>query len=90
MSGANTGVGKELASMLYSKDAKVYIAARSRDKADSAIEELRQRHPDSNGELVFLPLDLGDLTTIKGSVQRFLDAEQKLQCVFLLLPSPSL
>ncbi|KFA56098.1 hypothetical protein S40293_00107, partial [Stachybotrys chartarum IBT 40293] len=82
VTGANTGVGKALAKILYAADAKVYVAARSSDKASAAIAEIKQEYPSSNGELVFLPLDLADLSTIKGSVQQFLDKETRLDVLF--------
>lgn len=68
--------------MLYSKNGKVYIAARSEERANKAIEEIRKVAPTSKGALVFLPLDLSDLTTIKASSQRFLVAEPKLHVLF--------
>ncbi|KAI1851794.1 hypothetical protein JX265_013151 [Neoarthrinium moseri] len=82
VSGSNTGVGKHLARILYEKNAKVYIAARSEPKAQRAIAEMRRAAPSSRGDLVFMPLDLNDLTTIKGSVGRFLAAESKLHALF--------
>jgi NAD(P)-dependent dehydrogenase (short-subunit alcohol dehydrogenase family) len=82
ITGANTGVGKELAQMLYSKNAKVYIVARSETKAQQAIEDIKKAEPTSSGELVFLRLDLADLSTIKASAQEFLDKETKLHVLF--------
>lgn len=82
MTGSNTGVGKELAQILFSKNAKVYVAARSEDKANNAIEEIRQANPNSTGELAFLPLNLSDLTTIKSSAESFLAKENKLHVLF--------
>ncbi|KAI0376624.1 putative short-chain dehydrogenase [Hypomontagnella monticulosa] len=82
VTGSNTGVGKELARMLYSKNAKVYIAARSEDKANKAIEEISQAYPSSKGGLVFLRLDLSDLTKIKASTDEFLAKEKKLDVLF--------
>lgn len=82
VTGSNTGVGKELAQILYSKNAKVYIAARSEERANKAIEEIKKAAPTSTGALVFLSLDLGDLTTIKASVGRFLALEEKLDVLF--------
>ncbi|KAL1989082.1 hypothetical protein VTN96DRAFT_5845 [Rasamsonia emersonii] len=82
VTGSNTGVGKELARMLYSKNAKVYIAARSEDKANKAIEEIKKSTPASTGALVFLRLDLSDLTTIKASAESFLSSERKLHVLF--------
>jgi retinol dehydrogenase-12 len=78
VTGANTGVGKEVAQVLYAKHARVYVAARSEAKADAAIAAIRERHPESAGELHFLPLDLADLTTIKASAERFLAREPRL------------
>lgn len=82
MTGANTGIGKELADILYAKNAKVYVAARSKEKAAKAIEEVKARTPQSKGELVFLHLDLGDLTTIKASAEAFLSKESTLHVLF--------
>ncbi|OTA85452.1 hypothetical protein M434DRAFT_82686 [Hypoxylon sp. CO27-5] len=82
VTGSSAGIGKELARMLYSKNAKVYIAARSQDKANKAIDEISKALPSSKGSLVFLKLDLGDLTTIKGSAEEFLAKEQKLDVLF--------
>ncbi|OTA67956.1 putative short-chain dehydrogenase [Hypoxylon sp. EC38] len=82
VTGSSAGIGKELARMLYSKNAKVYIAARSQDKANKAIDEISKALPSSKGSLVFLKLDLGDLTTIKGSAEEFLAKEQRLDVLF--------
>ncbi|OAX85236.1 hypothetical protein ACJ72_00396 [Emergomyces africanus] len=82
VTGSNTGVGKELARILFSKNAKVHVAARSEDKANNAIEEIKQANPNSTGEIVFLPLNLSDLTTIKSSAESFLARENKLHVLF--------
>lgn len=68
--------------MLYTKNAKVYIAARSKEKAAKAIEEIKAKAPKSSGDLVFLLLDLADLSTIKRSAQEFLSRESKLHVLF--------
>ena len=78
VTGANRGVGKDVARVLFSKHARVYIGARSESKAQDAIKEIREAHPESKGDLVCLYLDLSDLTTIKTAAQQFLDAEDKL------------
>jgi retinol dehydrogenase-12 len=65
VTGSNTGMGKELAQMLYTKHAKVYLATRTREKALEAIQEVRKTAPSSVGDLVFLLLDLAGPTTIK-------------------------
>ena len=82
MTGANTGVGKELAQILYSKNARIYVAARNEEKGQDAIKAIQEAHPSSTGSLVFMKLDLADLTTIKASAQQFLDNETKLHVLF--------
>ncbi|KAH7324400.1 hypothetical protein B0I35DRAFT_424084 [Stachybotrys elegans] len=82
VTGANTGVGKELSRMLYSKNARVYIMARSQAKAEEAIVDIKRAEPKSRGALAFIPLDLSDLSTIKATVDKFLAAETKLHVLF--------
>lgn len=82
VTGSNTGVGKELAQILYSKNAKVYIAARSEEKANRAIEELKKACPKSTGDLVFLHLDLADFNQIKSAAEQFKAKETKLHVLF--------
>lgn len=78
MTGSSSGIGKELAKILYAKNAKVYIAARSETKALTVIDDIQTAFPSSKGSLIFLKLDLVDLTTIKASVEEFLRKEDKL------------
>lgn len=47
-----------------------------------AIKEIKANTPNSTGKLVFLRLDLADLTTIKASVEEFLSKESKLHVLF--------
>ncbi|KAH8165435.1 hypothetical protein CIB48_g2812 [Xylaria polymorpha] len=82
VTGANTGLGKELSKILYSAHAKVYVAARSAAKANAAIDDIRRLYPDSKGELAYLHLNLNDLTTIKASADSFLAKEQRLDVLF--------
>jgi retinol dehydrogenase-12 len=82
VTGSNTGIGKELARMLYAKNAKVYIAARSREKAEAAIHDISTSAPASSGNLKFLHLDLSDLDRVKAAAQTFLGQEKKLNVLF--------
>ena len=68
--------------MLYSKNANVYMAARSQAKADGAIKEIKALAPSSTGSLTFLALDLNDLSTIKSSASYFLAREKRLDVLF--------
>lgn len=82
VTGSNSGVGKEVARILYSKHAKVYVAARSESKAQQAIASIQKAHPSSTGSLVYLHLDLADLSTIKASATDFLSKESQLHVLF--------
>lgn len=79
VTGATSGVGKELARILYSKNAKVYIASQYEGEA---IKHIKEAEPGSTGALVFLHLDLGDLRSVKASAERFLAAETQPNVLF--------
>lgn len=82
VTGANTGSGKELTRLLYTKNAKIYLMARSEEKTKAAIEDIQKATPESTGSLHYIKLDLADLSTIKPTVQRFLESETKLHVLF--------
>lgn len=82
VTGSSSGVGKELAQILYAKNAKVYVAARSEEKANAAISNIISKFPNSKGALIFLKLDLEDLSTIKKSAEEFLSKEDKLDVLW--------
>ncbi|KAM5347592.1 hypothetical protein ACJ41O_007416 [Fusarium nematophilum] len=82
VTGANTGVGREVAQVLYSKNATVWVASRSEEKGLAAIEAIKEQHPSSKGALRFLKLDLADLTTVGASADEFLAAEKRLDVLF--------
>ncbi|KAF9072376.1 NAD(P)-binding protein [Rhodocollybia butyracea] len=75
VTGSNTGIGKVTVKELLKHNAKVYMAVRSREKAEAAIKDLKK---ETGKEAIFLKLDLGDLTTIKASVEDFLKNETHL------------
>ena len=53
---------------LLAHNAKVYIAARSQEKAEAAIKELKE---ETGKEGIFLRLDLSDLKAIKAAAEEF-------------------
>jgi retinol dehydrogenase 12 len=71
ITGGYTGVGFEVASILYSHNATVWLAGRSSTKGADAISRLQAAHPDSKGSVHFLQVDLSDLTTIAPAVAEF-------------------
>ena len=60
----------------------MYLAARSEEKTNAAIESIKAAFPNSKGEAIYLHLDLDDLTTIKASANDFLSKEDKLDVLF--------
>lgn len=78
ITGGYTGVGFEVASILYQHNATVYIAGRSESKGSAAIEKITAKYPQSEGKIQFLKVDLSDLATIKPAVEEFLRRETKL------------
>ncbi|EWZ01512.1 hypothetical protein FOYG_01121 [Fusarium oxysporum NRRL 32931] len=83
ITGATSGVGLELAKILYSRSAIVYIAARNYSKITSAIKEVQSAFPDSTGRLESLCVDLSDLPSIKPAAQQFLAKEIRLDGLVL-------
>ncbi|PYI34388.1 NAD(P)-binding protein [Aspergillus indologenus CBS 114.80] len=80
VTGGTSGVGYHAASLLYAKNATVYIAARSAEKAQTAIATI-QSAPEcthSRGRLAFLAVDLSELRSIQRSVEEFLRRENRL------------
>ncbi|KAI0413622.1 putative estradiol 17 beta-dehydrogenase [Xylaria grammica] len=82
VTGANSGIGKEVASALYKKNAKVYVGARSEAKAQQAIKEIKELAPSSKGSLIYFHLDLGDLASVKAAAESFLAQESSLHTLF--------
>ncbi|KAN0102166.1 NAD(P)-binding protein [Hyaloscypha variabilis] len=82
VTGANCGMGLELSRVLYSKNAKVYLGCRSEEKAIKAIAHIEKAVPTSKGQLVFLSLDLADLTKVKTAAEIFIAKESKLHVLF--------
>lgn len=82
ITGANSGVGFELAKLLYQKNGTVYIAARSEGKIKTAIESIEQEFPSSTGRLASVVVDLSDLRTIRPAAQDFLAREDRLDVLF--------
>ncbi|KAG5719733.1 hypothetical protein E4T56_gene18524 [Termitomyces sp. T112] len=79
VTGANTGIGKETAKALLAHNAKVYIAARNKQKVEEAIKDLKEA---TGKEAIFLELDLANLPTIKSGIEEFLSKEKELHVLF--------
>lgn len=78
VTGGYAGCGLELVRLLYQKNATVYVAGRSEEKASKSIKAVKEQFPSSTGRLEFLRIDFSDLNTIKPAVQSFLEKEKRL------------
>ena len=63
VTGANTGIGLEVARVLAARGARVLLACRDEGKALAAIADIRAGCPTAN--LAFVPLDLADLASVR-------------------------
>ncbi|KAI0826477.1 NAD(P)-binding protein [Irpex lacteus] len=79
VTGGYTGIGKETTKALLNRNAKVYIASRSKTKADAAIQELKEA---TGHEPLFLQLDLASLASVRQAAEEFLSKEQALHILF--------
>ena len=68
VTGGNAGIGREITKGLLKKNARVYIATRSADRAQEAIDTLTK---ETGNKAEFLPLDLSDLAKVRDSAQAF-------------------
>ncbi|KAI1432280.1 NAD(P)-binding protein [Xylaria sp. CBS 124048] len=82
VTGSNTGVGKEIARMVYARNAKVYMMARSEDKTRKAMDDIKTAVPESRGQMIYIHLDLADLAGIKTTAREFLTRERELHVLF--------
>ncbi|KAL3705531.1 short-chain alcohol dehydrogenase [Talaromyces marneffei ATCC 18224] len=80
ITGAASGVGFELAKILYVAGGTIYVAARSATRCEGAIEKIKDQTRGKKAEGVLKPmiLDLADLRTIKRAVEDFQRQETRL------------
>ncbi|KAH9932806.1 NAD(P)-binding protein [Epithele typhae] len=79
VTGGNTGIGYETCKALLAHDAKVYLAARSREKGHAAIARLKE---ETGKDAVFLELDLASMKSIKRAAEEFAAKEGALRVLF--------
>ena len=65
VTGANSGIGWQIALELAKQNATVYLACRTPSKAEEAISAIIAQVPASSGRVKFLPLDTSSLNSVK-------------------------
>ncbi|KAH9833169.1 NAD(P)-binding protein [Rhodofomes roseus] len=79
VTGGNVGIGQETIRVLLQHNAKVYMASRSKEKAEEAIEELKKQ---TGKEAIFLELDLLSFPSIRAAAEEFMSKENELHVLF--------
>jgi NAD(P)-dependent dehydrogenase (short-subunit alcohol dehydrogenase family) len=77
VTGGNAGIGLEITKQLALKNARVYIASRSQERVEKAIQELNQTAK-KELDLHFLQMDLLDLRSVKAAAATFSAQEERL------------
>ncbi|KFY42020.1 hypothetical protein V494_02648 [Pseudogymnoascus sp. VKM F-4513 (FW-928)] len=81
ITGGNIGLGRETCRVLAAhQPRRIYLCARSAEKAEATIKELKEVQPDA--PLNFLPLDLADLESVQACARAFVEKEDRLDLLF--------
>ena len=76
LTGGNTGIGKAAATALAVKDARVVFTARSAERAEPALAEIRKASDRS--EVEWVQLDLANLRSVRRCASEFLERFERL------------
>lgn len=77
VTGGNAGVGKQtVLELSRHRPKKLYMTARSQDKFDAAMKDIRTANPEAKVDL--LELDFGSVDSVKKAAAAFLGKEERL------------
>ncbi len=79
ITGANTGIGRVTAIELAAQGVTVFLACRTRARAEPVLAEIRA----AGGTAEYLHLDLGNLATVRRCAEQFLQRELPLNILVL-------
>lgn len=74
ITGANTGIGRVTAETLAAQGGRVFLACRSLDRTQPVLDAIKAR----GGFAEFIPLDLGDLESVRACASAFLAKDEPL------------
>ena len=81
VTGGNTGIGYVTCLNLAAHEANVYLGARSTEKAQSAIDKIKELHPDARVQPLIL--DHNSLATVVAAAKKFSSRETQLNGLIL-------
>jgi len=79
ITGANQGIGKEIATYAAAKGGNVYILCRNEERAKIAQRDIQEKT--KNKKVTVLLADVGEPSHIERVVKEFTDKEDKLDCL---------
>eukprot|EP00559_Dactyliosolen_fragilissimus_P009944 CAMPEP_0184857652 /NCGR_PEP_ID=MMETSP0580-20130426/2804_1 /TAXON_ID=1118495 /ORGANISM="Dactyliosolen fragilissimus" /LENGTH=339 /DNA_ID=CAMNT_0027353367 /DNA_START=109 /DNA_END=1128 /DNA_ORIENTATION=+ len=79
VTGANSGIGKEVATYVAAKGAKVYMLCRSEARAKAAQEEIIEQT--LNNSVHVLLADVGELNQVRKAASELQSLEEKVDCI---------
>jgi dehydrogenase/reductase SDR family protein 12 len=79
VTGANSGLGKQVATYVAAKGAKLYMVCRSPDKAQAAQEEIQNLTNNPNIQIVLA--DVAEKAQVRKAAQEIQSKESKIHCL---------
>nr|XP_056721307.1 dehydrogenase/reductase SDR family member 13 [Euleptes europaea] len=76
ITGGNKGIGEKTALDLAQRGARVILACRDKARTESAVSNIRRES--GNNEVLFMSLDLADLSSVRAFADEFLRSEPRL------------
>lgn len=79
ITGANSGIGKDMATYAAAKNATVYMLCRSKDRAEAARNEIVEQT--SNDKIKILLADVGEISQVRRVAEELQSFETKVDCL---------